>query len=64
LKLLKSGRKFFADLRKNGQGIQYLADELLIPADEMAKLVFGLVTVGLSSSGSSTGSKQRPGIWT
>jgi Zn-dependent peptidase ImmA (M78 family)/DNA-binding XRE family transcriptional regulator len=43
-------QKVFADLRKNGQGVQYLADKLLLPASEIAKLVFGLVTIGLPSS--------------
>jgi Zn-dependent peptidase ImmA (M78 family)/DNA-binding XRE family transcriptional regulator len=43
-------QKVFADLRKSGQGIQFLADKLLVPAEELVKLVFGLVTVGLPSS--------------
>jgi Zn-dependent peptidase ImmA (M78 family) len=53
-------QKVFADLRKHGQGVQYLADELLLPANEIAKLVFGLVTVGLPSSGGA-GSGEKTG---
>jgi Zn-dependent peptidase ImmA (M78 family)/DNA-binding XRE family transcriptional regulator len=49
-------QKVFADLRKRGQGLQYLSDRLLLPTNEIAKLVFGLVTVGLPSSGAATGS--------
>jgi Zn-dependent peptidase ImmA (M78 family) len=40
-------QKVFADLHKNNQGIQYLAAKLLLPPNEIANLVFGLVTVGL-----------------
>jgi hypothetical protein len=40
----------FVDLRKNGQGVQYLANKLLIPPEELVKLIFGLVTVGLPSN--------------
>jgi Zn-dependent peptidase ImmA (M78 family) len=54
-------QKVFADLRKHGQGIQYLADELLLPSNEIAKLVFGLVTVGLPSSGRDNRSRRKPG---
>jgi Zn-dependent peptidase ImmA (M78 family)/DNA-binding XRE family transcriptional regulator len=54
-------QKVFADLRKDGQGVQYLADRLLLPSNEIAKLVFGLVTVGLPSSGASNGSRQKAG---
>jgi len=44
-------QKVFAELRKEGHGVQFIADELSLPADEIAKLVFGLVTIGLPSSG-------------
>jgi Zn-dependent peptidase ImmA (M78 family)/DNA-binding XRE family transcriptional regulator len=54
-------QKVFADLRRNGLGIQYLADKLLLPANEVAKLVFGLVTVGLPSVGPSAGSVPKTG---
>jgi Zn-dependent peptidase ImmA (M78 family) len=54
-------QKVFADLRRNGQGIQYLADKLLLPANEIAKLVFGLVTVGLPSSEANGGSRRKAG---
>ncbi|MDE2363941.1 MAG: ImmA/IrrE family metallo-endopeptidase [Hyphomicrobiales bacterium] len=40
-------RKVFAALRSEGLGVQGLADKLLIPAEEIVKLVFGLVTIGL-----------------
>jgi len=40
-------RKVFTELRKDGIGLQSLADKLLIPSDEIVKLVFGLVTIGL-----------------
>ena len=44
-------QKVFAELRRDGRGIQYLADRLLVPTEELVKLVFGLVTVGLPSIG-------------
>jgi hypothetical protein len=40
-----------------GEGLQYLADKLLISPDELVKLVFGLVTLGLPSS---SGGAKRP----
>ena len=43
-------QKVFADLRKNGRGLQYLSDKLCVPSEELLKLVFGLVTVGLPST--------------
>jgi hypothetical protein len=45
-------QKVFADLRKD------LSDKLCIPSNELVKLVFGLVTVGLPSG---TASKSTPG---
>jgi Zn-dependent peptidase ImmA (M78 family)/DNA-binding XRE family transcriptional regulator len=54
-------QKVFADLRRNGQGVRYLAEKLKLPADEVAKLVFGLVTIGLPSSGNNLPSKPRGG---
>jgi Zn-dependent peptidase ImmA (M78 family)/transcriptional regulator with XRE-family HTH domain len=42
-------RKVFAELRKEGLGVQSLADRLLLPVDEIVKIVFGLVTIGLPS---------------
>jgi Zn-dependent peptidase ImmA (M78 family)/DNA-binding XRE family transcriptional regulator len=51
--------KVFADLRKDGHGLQFLSEKLCIPSDELVKLVFGLVTVGLPS-GNTTG-KSAPG---
>lgn len=46
-------QKVFADMRRSGQGLQSLADKLLIPNDELIKLVFGLVTVGLPDNSTS-----------
>lgn len=43
-------QKVFADMRRNGEGLQALADKLLIPTEELVKLVFGLVTVGLPTN--------------
>lgn len=43
-------QKVFAELRRDGQGLQFLAQKLLVPTDEIAKLVFGLVTVGLPTN--------------
>lgn len=40
-------QKVFSELRKDRRGIQSLADRLLVPSEELIKLVFGLVTVGL-----------------
>lgn len=38
-------QKVFANLRVSSQSVQFLADKLLVPAEELVKLVFGLVTV-------------------
>ncbi len=43
-------QKVFAQLRKESMGPEYLASELRMPVDEIVKLVFGLVMVGLPSS--------------
>jgi hypothetical protein len=40
-----------------GEGLQYLADKLLISPDELVKLVFGLGTLGLPSN---SGGAKRP----
>ncbi len=42
-------RKVFAAVRSEGLGVQGLADKLLLPAEEIVKLVFGLVKIGLPS---------------
>ena len=56
-------QKVFADLRKSGQGIEHLANKLLLPSEELVKLVFGLVTVGLPSNATVVvGSKNRPNL--
>jgi hypothetical protein len=49
----------FSESRRDGFGVQWLADILLLPADEIIKLVFGLVTIGLTTL--VRGSKQRRG---
>lgn len=54
-------QKVFAELRKDGLGVQSLADRLLLPASEIVKLVFGLVTIGLPTSVGNAASKQRAG---
>ena len=38
-------QKVFTELRKEGKGLAYLSERLTVPADEIAKLVFGLVTI-------------------
>lgn len=54
-------QKVFTQLRKTGIGIETLADKLNVPCDELVKLVFGLVTVGLpSGDGIVSTSKARP----
>lgn len=50
-------QKVFADLRKDGHGVQFIADELCLPVDEIVKLVFGLVTIGLPVGTSAPGSR-------
>ena len=52
-------QKVFASLRTSGLGVQFLADKLLVPANELVKLVFGLVTVGLPAAETSI-STRRP----
>jgi Zn-dependent peptidase ImmA (M78 family) len=54
-------KKVFSEIRRDGFGVQWLADILLLPANEIIKLVFGLVTVGLPTSEVVHGSKQRAG---
>jgi len=43
--------KIMTSLRSTGSGPHQISSELAIPADEVEKLVWGLVTIGLSSSG-------------
>jgi Zn-dependent peptidase ImmA (M78 family)/DNA-binding XRE family transcriptional regulator len=43
-------QKVFADMRKSGESVQSLSDKLLVPPEELVKLVFGLVTVAIPSS--------------
>src|ERR1051326_2162390 len=52
-------QKVFAALRNEGVGIQGLADRLFVPADELVKLVFGLVTLGLPSGNRGTNTASR-----
>lgn len=42
-------QKVFAELRRDGVGIEVLSAQLNVPVHELVKLVFGLVTVGLPS---------------
>jgi Zn-dependent peptidase ImmA (M78 family)/transcriptional regulator with XRE-family HTH domain len=51
-------QKVFAELRKDGHGVQYLADKLLLPQSEVVKLVFGLATVGLPASNNTAGNQK------
>lgn len=56
-------RKVFAYLREENIGIEALAAELAVPAEELVKLVFGLVTVGLPSDGTpGAAAKTRPAL--
>lgn len=50
-------QKVFAELRREGVGVQSLADRLLLPAEEIVKLVFGLVTIGLPTNEAGVPSK-------
>ena len=43
-------QKVFAQLRREGLGVQSLADRLLLPIEEIVKLVFGLVTINLPTN--------------
>lgn len=52
-------QKVFADLRKYGHGVQFLADSLSLPPDEIAKLVFGLVTIGLPATDRPMGTSHK-----
>jgi Zn-dependent peptidase ImmA (M78 family) len=53
--------KVFSTLRAEGLGVQGLADKLLLPADEIVNLVFGLVTMGLPSTEGTVTGRSRPG---
>jgi Zn-dependent peptidase ImmA (M78 family)/transcriptional regulator with XRE-family HTH domain len=50
-------QKVFSELRKEGRGVQFIADELDLPAEEIIKLVFGLVTIGLPVAGNTTATR-------
>ena len=53
--------KVFASLRETNIGISDIIADLKVPEEELVKLVFGLVTIGLPSSGASTSTRgQRP----
>jgi Zn-dependent peptidase ImmA (M78 family)/transcriptional regulator with XRE-family HTH domain len=54
-------QKVFADLRKDGQGVQFLADKLRLPSTEIVKLVFGLATVGLPATPANATGMQKTG---
>jgi Zn-dependent peptidase ImmA (M78 family)/DNA-binding XRE family transcriptional regulator len=56
-------KKVFDDLRKDNLGIQGLAAKLLVPAEELVKLVFGLVTIGIpSGTAGPSGAKRTPNL--
>lgn len=56
-------QKVFGDLRKEGVGIEALASQLTVPAEELVKLVFGLATVGITGGRVSAGSTgSRPNL--
>lgn len=42
-------QKVFAELRREGKGLAFLSQELLVPSEELAKLVFGLVAIAPST---------------
>ncbi|MGB7602559.1 MAG: ImmA/IrrE family metallo-endopeptidase [Candidatus Sulfotelmatobacter sp.] len=44
-------QKVFANLRREGHGVQFIANELSLPVEEIVKLVFGLVTIALPDNG-------------
>jgi len=52
-------KKVFSELRGDGLGVQGLADRLLLPAEEIVKLVFGLVTIGLPTAKNTQGTKPQ-----
>lgn len=53
-------KKVFSQLRADGGGVERMARDLQIPSDEIVRLVFGLVTVGLpSGSEGSDGTKSK-----
>lgn len=54
-------QKVFAQLRREGRSVQSLADELLLPVDEIVKLVFGLVTIGVPINDASQRTERRAG---
>lgn len=54
-------QKVFAELRRDGVGIEMLAAKLLLPPDEIVKLVFGLITMGLPSGGERSGAPSNAG---
>jgi Zn-dependent peptidase ImmA (M78 family)/DNA-binding XRE family transcriptional regulator len=54
-------QKVFAALRDEGFGLESIADDLQFPANEVVKLVFGLVTIGLPSlSAGGTSPNHKP----
>lgn len=53
-------QKIFGLLREDGLGLSDVASALNVPPEEVVKLVFGLVTVGLPSSGITSTSARRP----
>lgn len=56
-------QKVFSQLRKESVGVETLAANLCVPVEELVKLVFGLVTVGLPSGRPQvSGVRERPNL--
>ena len=53
-------KKVFDELRKDSLGVHGLAAKLLIPPDELVKLVFGLVVIGMPSGNRPMGTRGKP----
>lgn len=57
-------KKVFTQLRAEGVGAKDLADKLMVPVEEIVRLVFGLVTIGLPGTDERSGAKPRPSYLT
>ena len=51
-------QKVFAELRRDGHGVQFIADDLNLPVEEIVKLVFGLVTIALPETGQTSNQRR------
>jgi len=53
--------KVLSQLRQQGVGLEALAQEIRVPTEELVKLVFGLVTIGMpSNKGDPKGTSRKP----